>query len=226
MINGQKLERFLDSLIFTEQDRQVRLLSVLSAVIAVCDNDLSRATLLYLKRGGLEREVIYETILQSYLFLGFPRMIEAALVFKEIFGNTQGNNDIERISPEEAEAWFENGMNLCQRVYSENFDMLQKKFKAVSPEIFRWMVIEGYGKVLSRPGLTLVERELAEVAALIIEKRERQLTSHVLGSLNVGAEMNLIKQVNEDIKPLATVGAYELAVKVIQKVEDKYEAPK
>jgi len=226
MINGQKLERFLDSLIFTEQDRQVRLLSVLSAVIAVCDNDLSRATLLYLKRGGLEREVIYETILQSYLFLGFPRMIEAALVFKEIFGNTQGNNDIERISPEEAEAWFENGMNLCQRVYAENFDMLQKKFKAVSPEIFRWMVIEGYGKVLSRPGLTQVERELAEVAALIIEKRERQLTSHVLGSLNVGAEMNLIKQVNEDIKPLATVEAYELAVKVIQKVEDKYEAPK
>lgn len=224
MINRLELEKHLDSLILTDQDRRVRLLSVLSAVIAVCNNDLTKAMLLYLERTGLRREVMYETILQSYLFLGFPRMIEAALIFNETYGDVKGNNDIEAISNDEAKKWFEDGMDLCRQVYAKNFDMLEKKFISVSPEIFRWMVIEGYGKVLSRPGLTQIERELAEVAALIVEKRERQLISHVLGSLNVGANVSLIRQVNEDVRLLAGTEAYNLAVKVIRTVEEKYEA--
>jgi len=198
-------------------------LSFFSAVIAVGNNDLVRAALEYFRETAFDAVAVYETILQSYLFLGFPRMIEAALIHHDVFGDRPGaDNTIEQISPAEARAWFGGGMALCRQVYGKNFARLQEKFKGVSPEIFRWMVIEGYGKVLTRPGLNSVERELAEVAALIVDRRERQLLSHLIGSLNVGASAQMIRTVNDDIAPLAGEEARVMANRLIDQVEEKH----
>jgi 4-carboxymuconolactone decarboxylase len=49
------------------------------------------------------------------------------------------------------------------------------------------MVVEGYGKVLARPGLPLVMRELCIVAILAVTGASKQLYSHLRGALNVGA---------------------------------------
>ncbi len=49
------------------------------------------------------------------------------------------------------------------------------------------MVVEGYGKVLGRPGLTLVIRELCIIATLAVTGASKQLYSHLRGALNVGA---------------------------------------
>ena len=48
------------------------------------------------------------------------------------------------------------------------------------------MIVEGYGKVLSRPGLDLARRELCIVAACAASRQERQLHSHLHGARNVG----------------------------------------
>lgn len=48
------------------------------------------------------------------------------------------------------------------------------------------MVEEGYGKVLGRPGLSLLARELCIVALLTVLDVPRQLYSHLRGALNVG----------------------------------------
>ncbi|MEW5923876.1 MAG: hypothetical protein AB1746_07810 [Candidatus Zixiibacteriota bacterium] len=206
------------------EHRQVRLISVLSAAIAVGSADFSERIMRFVKEAGIKREAVYEAVLQSYLFLGFPRMIEAALVFNKIYGDMENVGTVEKISRSEAEKWHQDGIKLCRRVYGKNYDRLEKRFLAVSPEVFRWMVLEGYGKVLSRPGLNQIERELAEVAALIVDKRERQLISHVLGSINVGAPMNLIAAVNDDIRPIAGDDAYYMAAGVISGIEKKNEA--
>jgi len=221
-----KFENYLNRLDLSDQDKSTRLLSILSAAIAVCSEDLTETILLFLKKDGFNRDAIYETVLQSYLFLGFPRMIEGAIVFNKVFGDFEEGNKIEKISSDEAELWFSNGIKLCQQVYGTNYEILKNRFENISPEIFRWMVIEGYGKVLSRPKMTHIERELAEVAALIVDGRERQLLSHIMGSLNVGAKMELIKEVNLDIKPLAGNKNFELAEKIINDVLIKYEAKK
>lgn len=217
-------DKHLDSLEHTGNNRQVRLLATLSAAIARCDNKLTGQVLSFLKRLEISREAVYETILQSYLFLGFPRMIEAALAFSEVFGETDSGREIEKISVAEADKWFRDGMKLCRRVYGRHFESLKVKFTSILPEIFRWMVIEGYGKVLTRPGLTQVERELAEVAALIVDRQERQLMSHVWGSLNVGAEIALVRQINADIRPIAGEEAFNLAEDIIHRIQVKYEA--
>jgi 4-carboxymuconolactone decarboxylase len=51
------------------------------------------------------------------------------------------------------------------------------------------MVLEGYGKVLGRPALSLDVRELLIVAMLVVggESGRRQLRSHLKGALNAGA---------------------------------------
>ena len=48
------------------------------------------------------------------------------------------------------------------------------------------MIVEGYGKVLSRPGLDLQRRELCVIASCAAARQDRQLHSHLHGALNVG----------------------------------------
>jgi len=221
MLDRQMTEGIIKGLKSIENDRQVRLVAILSAAIAVSNADLTEKVIKTLKQLDVGDLVIYETVLQSYLFLGFPRMIEASLVYNKVYGDIENNEDIRKISEIEAENWYEDGIKLCRVVYGKNFEKLKKRFLSVSPELFQWMVLEGYGKVLSRPGMNQIERELAEVAALIVDKRERQLVSHILGSLNVGATMSIIKRVNEDIRPIAGDDAYKMAVRVIAEIEEK-----
>ena len=221
MLDRQMTEGIIKGLKSIENDRQVRLVAILSAAIAVSNADLTEKVIRTLKQLDVGDLVIYETVLQSYLFLGFPRMIEASLVYNKVYGDIENNEDIRKISEIEAKNWYEDGIKLCRVVYGKNFEKLKKRFLSVSPELFQWMVLEGYGKVLSRPGMNQIERELAEVAALIVDKRERQLVSHILGSLNVGATMSIIKRVNEDIRPIAGDDAYKMAVRVIAEIEEK-----
>jgi 4-carboxymuconolactone decarboxylase len=57
------------------------------------------------------------------------------------------------------------------------------------------MIVEGYGKVLARPGLDLARRELCIVAVCAATGQERQLHAHLRGALNVGAAPAEIEEV-------------------------------
>ena len=48
------------------------------------------------------------------------------------------------------------------------------------------MIVEGYGKILGRPGLDLPRRELCIIAACAAAGQDRQLHSHLHGALNAG----------------------------------------
>ena len=129
---------------------------------------------------------IKEVILQSYLFCGFPAAIEGLIVFNEILKDrslTDANYDELRDAGEVRQ----DGEVLCKQIYGKNFEKLMSNMNSLSVEIQRWMLTEGYGKVLSRPILSPVERELCVVSSLTALQRERQLVSHVKGALNVGA---------------------------------------
>ncbi len=184
------------------ENAPARCLAMYSAAIAVADETaLDRAAGLALKH-GLTREQLYEVALQSYLFLGFPRMLIAAEALEASIPAGETNSALAPISPEESISWFERGVDLCRRVYGDAYDPLKDRVESLAPEVFRWMIIEGYGKVLSRPGLTPVERELAIVACLIVENREKQLFSHIRGALNVGASVSLLNKVISDLGAL------------------------
>jgi 4-carboxymuconolactone decarboxylase len=72
------------------------------------------------------------------------------------------------------------------------YERLRVNIRALHPELDEWMIVEGYGKVLSRPGLDLPRRELCIVAACAASAQDRQLHSHLHGALNVGVAPEVV----------------------------------
>jgi 4-carboxymuconolactone decarboxylase len=135
---------------------------------------------------------IYEVILQSYLFLGYPKALEGMKIFREVCDNTYQPSNI-NYSFRYWSEWKIRGIVLCEKVYGKNFDMLMKRVKEISPELSDWMIVEGYGKVLSRGVLAGVIRELCNVAVLLVTSDINQLHSHIRGAKNLGAGKTDIK---------------------------------
>lgn len=154
----------------------------LAAALAAGDGAGTDAAFTHLRAAGREREV-EESLLQSYLFLGFPTAIEAFRRWR-----AQGVAAPLPLN-EEAADWRARGERVCATVYGDHYERLRQNISRFHPELDLWMVIEGYGKVLGRPGLSLPLRELCVVAMLVVkgERGRRQLRSHLQGALNAGA---------------------------------------
>lgn len=188
-----------------------------SAAITLADDKFLADILKLGQKLNLSRSFFYEIVLQSYLFLGFPRMLIAAENLNKIYPVEENSPVFEKISESEASDWFENGTNLCLRVYKDMYEPLKENVMSIAPEIFRWMVIEGYGKVLSRDGLDIKERELSIIAFLMMENRPKQLFSHIKGALNVGLDKELLKQIVNEIGEISGDG-YDSACEILKQL--------
>lgn len=135
----------------------------------------------------LDRVALEESLLQVYLFAGYPRAIEALTKLSELWPRMKSAPHVP------ASEWNESGEELCRRVYGRNFAKLHQNISEAHPDLAAWMVSEGYGKVLSRPGLDSISRELCTVGALIAMDTPRQLQAHILGARNVGASAQQIE---------------------------------
>lgn len=129
---------------------------------------------------------IEESLLQSYLFLGFPAALTAVALWKKLSGEDLPEAD-PLAEPTSVDDWVGRGEAVCRSVYGPTYDKLRRNVMRMHPAMDRWMITEGYGKVLGRPGLDLVDRELCIVALLTVAAWESQLHSHLRGALNVGA---------------------------------------
>src|SRR5690242_9344795 len=170
-------------------DDATRRLIRTAAVIAGGDELAIRAALADASV-TVKTEWIEELILQSYLFCGFPRSLNAIREWRRLTG--------ERADPRaevgDMEHWRRRGEETCRLVYGDMYERLRVNIRELHPELDEWMIVEGYGKVLSRPGLDLPRRELCIVAACAASKQDRQLHSHLHGALNVGVAANVVTQ--------------------------------
>jgi 4-carboxymuconolactone decarboxylase len=132
---------------------------------------------------------VEEVMLQSYLFAGFPRTLNAAREWRRISGVAApaADSDADATQTGVAETWRMRGEETCAAVYGDMYERLRANIATLHPALDHWMVTDGYGKVLSRPGLDLVRRELCIVAVCALAGQDRQLHSHLHGALNVGA---------------------------------------
>lgn len=144
-----------------------------------------------------------EVILQSYLFAGFPRTLNAAREWRRVSGRLAPvADDGERLDL--AEEWQRQGEQTCATVYGPFYDRLRQNIRALHPALDAWMIVEGYGKVLSRPALDLARRELCIVAACAASRQERQLHSHLHGALHAGASEAAISETLSTISVLVS----------------------
>ena len=109
--------------------------------------------------------------------------------------------------------WKSRGEDTCRIVYGESYSMLRRNIRALHPALDNWMITDGYGKVLSRPGLDLKTRELCIVAACAASAQQRQLHSHLHGALNAGAaiaEVEAALTALADLVPAAKVRGFRI----------------
>ena len=136
---------------------------------------------------GVDPIWVEEVILQSYLFAGLPRTLNAMREWRRLSGRVAPAHDEGSESERRVAEWRARGEETCEVVYGEMYGRLRVNIAALHPALDAWMVVEGYGKVLGRPQLDLMRRELCVVGACAVAKQDRQLHSHLHGALNAGA---------------------------------------
>lgn len=158
-------------------------------------------------------ESIEEVLLQSYLFLGYPACLNAFASWRRLSPVAASPPVTDRWSE-----WVRRGQAVCERVYGGQYDRLRDNIRKLHPDMERWMVAEGYGKVLGRPGLSLLRRELCIAALLAAMRAEPQLYAHLRGALNAGASHAQVEEVLSWIGDLLPPERRSIARKVWEEV--------
>jgi len=167
----------------------------LSGAIAGRDDEAARLIMTMALDDGMPSRTVEEILLQTHLFLGFPAMIEAARIFADVTGNSSRSDGLPgAYSPKDCHDWNRQGTIKIKRIYGPAFERLVRYINSFSPQILTWMINDGYGQVLSRPGAPFTLRELSTVATLTVTSYENQLGAHIRGTLNVGVEAALIRK--------------------------------
>ena len=129
-----------------------------------------------------------EVILQTHLFAGYPRTINALATVHDVGVSCEvAELEAEDDPGNDRIRWRQAGKDLCSEIYGTAYGKLRDRIRVLHPDLETWMLELGYGRVLSRPGLTIRQRELAVVAVLAGQNVPAQLLSHLRGALRVGA---------------------------------------
>lgn len=155
--------------------------------VSVARNDRAgvEAALRELESAGCEAVAVDEAILQLCLFVGYPATLTTAALWRDISGRAPTDTDAEATAST-VEAWSVRGEQLCREIYGDAYRQLRTNVAEMHPALDRWMVTEGYGRVLGRPGLSLGDRELCIIGVLAAGGWKQQLHSHLRGSLRCG----------------------------------------
>ena len=172
-------------------DEPTRALVRLAAALAAGGEAEVREAL-QLAHERVAHEWVEELILQTYLFAGFPRALNGMRQWRRLASVPAAGD---AAVPDARAA----GEATCARVYGSMYDKLRTNIRDLHPLLDEWMIVEGYGKVLSRPALDLARRELCIVAACAASAQDRQLQSHLHGARNAGASDRAIRATIESL---------------------------
>jgi len=164
-----------------------RTLCSIACLQAVGDSGDLEKILRFAVDGKIDLVAIYETMLQGYLFCGYPRAIESFICLDNILqaGNSAMPGPGARML-DSSDTLMARGTKTAQFVHKDKFAKIHGRISAICPDLGYLMIAEGYGHILCRPELGLQERELAVLSSLTALEAHRQLNSHIRGALNVG----------------------------------------
>ena len=163
-----------------------------------------------------------EVLLQSYLFLGYPVALNALHLWRRRTGRPAREQEGRAAGDGIPSSWVERGQEVCRKVYGDQYDALRDVMARIHPELDRWAVVEGYGKVLGRPELDLRTRELCIAAQLAGTDASRQLHSHLRGSVNVGNPASAVEAALDAVEDIVGTERHEAARKVWARVRDRW----
>ena len=158
-------------------------------IVAAALNEGTEAGLAQMMRGargaGTSATWLEELVLEAPLFVGFPKALVAAAAHRQVEPEPGDPGDAADYAS--WRDWQARGEETGRRIYGARYDKLRRNLSALHPALEAWVVLDGYGRTISRPGLDLKRRELCAIAMLVAQGVPRQLRSHLRGALNNGA---------------------------------------
>jgi 4-carboxymuconolactone decarboxylase len=191
-----------------------------AAAVAMGDEADTRESATRLRTGQVPPVWVEELLLQSVLMVGYPRALIAFGIWRRASPNRAPVSDPDSEYGKVAE-WTRRGEENCARVYGDNYRKLRENIRELHPALDAWMITEGYGRVLGRPGLDLMRRELCTVAQMAVLGAQRQLHSHLRGALNVGATPGQIEAALSTVNPLLAFDQWRQVKDLWRKVRDE-----
>ncbi len=194
---GDDIEALPAGIVAESSDEAICLVRVAAAVAALDETAVRKE--MKAAHNRVNPALVEEVILQSYLFAGFPRALNAARIWRTFAGEAAAAT-LEQA--DDITGWRENGKRTCETVYGSAYEKLRTNIRELHPLLDDWMITEGYGKVLSRPQLSLKLRELCIVAACAASGQQRQLHSHLRGALNAGVSPDAVERTLDALSDL------------------------
>lgn len=182
-------------------DGQTVALVQVAAAVAAGDEPAMRHALAAALEAKVAPVWMDELLLQSILMAGYPRALVAFGLWRKLSGTPAPAEDADADYARLAE-WEARGEESCSTVYGGNYAKLRRNVRELHPAVDRWMLVEGYGRTLGRPGLDLLRRELCTVAQTAVLQTHRQLHSHLRGALHSGASFEQVDGVLAVVNPL------------------------
>jgi len=193
--------------------KEILLMSEIAACISMDKFVLLNKKISRYKKQNFDPVKLYEVLLQTYLFCGFPATIESLNIFKNYypdFRSYKAEYDIVQFKS--------SGISNCKLIYKKNYKKLIDNITGLSADLKEWMLVEGYGKVLGRAGLVIEVRELINVTMLCTHYYESQLHSHIKGCLNLNITKNDVKTVVNNLDTIAAKINIGKAIQLIDKI--------
>ena len=153
-----------------------------------------------------------ELLLQCFLNVGYPLALAAFGLWREVEGAPPDGG--EALLHADHGRWAKRGKVLCAEVYGRTYHKLLLNLRALHPALEALVVVDAYGKILSRPGLDSARREIFTLAAITMLQAPRQLHAHLRGVLNFGWKKEDVDQVlalaEQDLGPQRALKVWEL----------------
>ena len=168
-------------------DAQSLALVRIATATATGDEASLRERMIAARAADVPAGWVEELLLQSFLNVGYPLTLVAFAVWREVAGGGPPQETGEPIAHSDWARWTERGVKACAEVYGRTYHKLLVNLRALHPAIEPLVVVDAYGKILSRPGLDTKRRELCTLAAIAMLNAPRQLHAHLRGALNTGS---------------------------------------
>ncbi|MBK6495080.1 MAG: carboxymuconolactone decarboxylase family protein [Gemmatimonadetes bacterium] len=202
-------------------DESTRSLVTLAAAIAQGEEPTVRDRVADTVARGVDPLWVDELLLQSVLMVGWPRTLVAATLWRQAIG-TPATNDTADLDYAAYPDWQARGEATCRMIYGDNYRKLRENVAKLHPALDQWMVTEGYGRTLSRPGLEPWRRELCVIAQTAVLDTPRQLHSHLRGALNAGATIAQVDAALTLVNPFLSYDDFKRVKDLWEGVRDNW----
>ncbi|WP_043461130.1 carboxymuconolactone decarboxylase family protein [Azohydromonas australica] len=166
---------------------------------------------------GCSSNEIVETLQHLVIYAGFPVGLNGVFAAREVFQERGCNHEplaCGAAQGDDSRARFQAGLQALQEIDGHAGEQVIAALDGLAPDLARFIIEFAFGDIYTRPGLSLVQRELVTLAALAaLGTAVPQFKVHVHGLLNVGGTRQMLV---ESLIHLAAYAGFPAALNALQ----------